>query len=505
MYRPIMVDDETMSTDIIQEIIDFEKYGFELAATFSNGKNALEYVKSNHVDVVITDIKMPVFTGIDLVKGIREFSSDTEILFLTAYPDFEYATFGIDNNIYKYILKPITIQSFTEALINLKKHLDGKQFQSEKKNIFKNFINASLQKSFHDFIYKENSVTLDSLCAQLSQDGFDYDLKNDYMTIIDIDFMEYGSSIPEYRDSDSELYIIKNLMCRESILACPLIYSTGSIQSLLICKADNAEQFTSLINNFKTQLIYDLAEVLNLQATITTDCVFTHINQLASYVRIYEIARHDAENITDMIVNNIDISHIQQALDLIIKKHSDEQMYMRIYTHAIYQFAASYIEQSDFIRLGIYDSSVNIPIESDEFDVPSQISHMIRLLPQTITALSLYFTHSISANETAVNQAISYINENYSKPLSLISVANHVYRNPAYLSRSIKEITNMSFTDYLNSVRIANAKNLLISANDSIYMICEKTGYNSISHFRKKFKEITGYTPKEYRQKFSAK
>ena len=169
------------------------------------------------------------------------------------------------------------------------------------------------------------------------------------------------------------------------------------------------------------------------------------------------------------------------------------------------QFAASYIEQSDFIRLGIYDDSVNIPIKTDEFDVTHQISYMIRLLSQTITALSLYFTHSISANETAVNQAISYINENYSQPLSLISVTNHVYRNPACLSRSIKEITNMSFTDYLNSVRITNAKKRLRSANDSIYMICEKTGDNSISHFRKKVKEITGYTPKEYRQKFSAK
>lgn len=92
MLQVLLVDDEPFIVQGLSVLIDWEKEGYEIAATAADGSEALEYLKEHTVDLIIADIKMPVLTGIELLQKIRrEEISDAYFVILSGYSDFGYA------------------------------------------------------------------------------------------------------------------------------------------------------------------------------------------------------------------------------------------------------------------------------------------------------------------------------------------------------------------------------------------------------------------------------
>jgi len=100
-----------------------------------------------------------------------------------------------------------------------------------------------------------------------------------------------------------------------------------------------------------------------------------------------------------------------------------------------------------------------------------------------------------------VEMAKTYITENYRKDIHLEQVAEFVSMNPVYFSRYFKKHTNERFIDYLSRVRVEKAKELLTGTEKKVYEICHLVGYNSKFHFYKIFKQFTGLTPAEYKNR----
>lgn len=99
-----------------------------------------------------------------------------------------------------------------------------------------------------------------------------------------------------------------------------------------------------------------------------------------------------------------------------------------------------------------------------------------------------------------VSEIARYINSHYSQNLSLHYLADRFYISPYYLSRIFKEVTGFTFVEYLNSVRVKEAKKLLEISNLKVNVIAEKVGFGSITHFGRVFREITGHAPLHYRK-----
>jgi len=100
-----------------------------------------------------------------------------------------------------------------------------------------------------------------------------------------------------------------------------------------------------------------------------------------------------------------------------------------------------------------------------------------------------------------VNSAISYIRSNYNKSISLSEVAEHISISPAYLSKIFSSEMQETFSQYLLSYRISRAKELLRSTHDKVYEVALHVGYNDTAHFSKIFKQYTGQTPNQYRNR----
>lgn len=103
-------------------------------------------------------------------------------------------------------------------------------------------------------------------------------------------------------------------------------------------------------------------------------------------------------------------------------------------------------------------------------------------------------------NSYYMNQILSYVQENYTRDVSLNDVAEHVNLSVGYVSDYFKSRMGMNFVDYLTQLRIEKAKDLLIHTNEKIYRVAELVGYQNSQYFVTSFKKKTGVTPAEYRK-----
>lgn len=124
MYKVIVIDDERKACKLIADYINNGDNGFEVTAVFYDAKHALEYILDNDVDVVITDIKMPGMTGIELAQKIKEYNVDTSVIIMSGYSNFEYAKKAIEYGVLHYILKPIDVIELDDVLEKKRRMLD---------------------------------------------------------------------------------------------------------------------------------------------------------------------------------------------------------------------------------------------------------------------------------------------------------------------------------------------------------------------------------------------
>ncbi len=132
MYRVLLVDDEVLVREAISENIIWEELGYELDGSCQNGKEAIEYLENNFVDVVLTDICMPYVDGMELSEFIYKEHPGIHIIIFSGFDEFEYAKRAIKYDVEEYLLKPITAFELSEALINLKEKMDKKR-ETEKR------------------------------------------------------------------------------------------------------------------------------------------------------------------------------------------------------------------------------------------------------------------------------------------------------------------------------------------------------------------------------------
>ena len=133
IYTVVVADDEDELREAVCTMIPWEALGFHLVGSASNGLDALELVEHLEPDLLLTDIRMPFITGIELARQVREICPAMHIAFLSGYDDFEYAKQAIQMNVVEYILKPINADELSAVLRRLKDQLDRER--AERRNV----------------------------------------------------------------------------------------------------------------------------------------------------------------------------------------------------------------------------------------------------------------------------------------------------------------------------------------------------------------------------------
>lgn len=119
MHKLMVVDDEKLILEGVKCILDWESLGVEIVAEATNGKIAIEKFKENPVDIIITDINMPVLTGLDLINEVKNIDPNVSFIVLSGYDEFSYAQKAISLGVDNYILKPIDDVELENTIIKI--------------------------------------------------------------------------------------------------------------------------------------------------------------------------------------------------------------------------------------------------------------------------------------------------------------------------------------------------------------------------------------------------
>lgn len=127
MIDVIIVDDEPLIRDGLVKLVSWKDYQMQVNAVFPNGALALEYLEKQSADVIITDIKMPVMNGIELMQECQKRNLPAKFIVLSGYTDFAYVKTAAKLGIENYLLKPVDTQEMSQTLLQVKRKIEAQR------------------------------------------------------------------------------------------------------------------------------------------------------------------------------------------------------------------------------------------------------------------------------------------------------------------------------------------------------------------------------------------
>lgn len=501
MYRILFVEDEIFVRQGFKNIINWEETGFVYDAEATNGYEALNLLKKEHFDVVITDIKMPKMNGLELIKEVNEkFEVKPKFIIISGYNEFEFAKTALKYNVTNYILKPIDENELIETLSKVKSELD-KEYEDRRRKEAYMVVNKSneflkylenMDQRFFGYINQEivNSIKIMAIIAKIHSQA----RENDHNILIDIlnQFKLYENNhiIAEaFYDHFMNIFmLVKNgsLNFEQTADKIYRIIQNVTNQPISIV-------YSSMENVFELREVYEkLSKLLNYMYFHGKKGIF-YAEQLDGMLKVFKI---DDKNLLNQIIKNIEenkMPEIKLNIILFIDKCFEDKVSIEI--------IKGYLN-SLIVELIDYFQVYNINLE-DFFSVLGRAFSKDRVI-ETLYNLCLkvadvYRNQIKNPNHMFSKQLEKYVKDNFTRDITIKEMAKAFYVNPIYLGQLFKKHFGMHFNKYLHLVRVEEAKKLLLKTNKKIYEIAKEVGYKDPDYFAIKFEEIVGTTPTKYR------
>lgn len=474
MYTMIIVDDEKMICDSLSAFISKKNKKFKVIGSFYSAAEALDFIRDNHVDLVMTDIKMPDMSGIEMLTEIRRENTDMQFVILSGFSDFSYAQEAMKNNVFSYLLKPVDndellleIERVAQKIAEIK---DNKLVKQQNEEILEDVR----EKFFIELLF---GAAQDSLETKYEKLYFNVPLAEVRCYIYYICWPEgFAENTWEYGNVGART-AVKNYFFVESQT---VFYSLWIDENrlLVLDAADEAQSITDGFSAWSCQF-------LKTELAVRCDYACCDIKQLTAYSKTRE---NDAE-LEETVMARHMLLNTYVKLNL---PHDAKLLYGDL-SDACLQLP----RKEAVLRLSNMFSVIadENPIDTASLYTCDDLrSESDRLFEEVLA-----FYKNKHTNELDVIKRIKeYVLISYASDITLEDIGARMYMNSVYLSRFFKQQTGQKFSHYLLSVRMVNAIRLLKENRYKIYEIAGMVGYKSDRHFAKQFKLFTGYTPKQY-------
>lgn len=270
MNTLILVDDEPLALSALSTLIKWEDYGFRLLKTFTRGEDAIDFIEKNHPTLVITDIKMPKITGIDIARHCFNSHCPTNVAFMSAYRDFEYARNALSYGVSEYIEKPIK----KKDIVALLKKTAAPSFFAKV-----NTDSSNLEQIFSDLLY---GIITDE--RELNERFLNLGMPSDtaysscaVFTLHINDFEGYLKNTWHHQTENlyqSISYVVseKNPYCYAGIVR----YSYNNIEIITIFDASKKD----LIKTYLQKTLTELSDLLKLSVSVTKSSYYAELSEL---------------------------------------------------------------------------------------------------------------------------------------------------------------------------------------------------------------------------------
>lgn len=515
----LVVDDEAILRERLLSVLKKSGLPLQSCTAAENAFEAIEIVDREHPEIVITDIRMPSKSGLELAEYIAQNAPETIVILVTGYSEFEYARTAIRCNAFDYLLKPVESEKLIAVVLRAQKQLE---MQGRHERLFR--------------VFKEHfSNNLETIRRQ------------------HMEALLFHTGAAQNADREREVYGLRFGRYRLVAIRCGTAMDSAKLESEYYCihlvEKYIAERLPKSMLYVFGQLVFLIWEIKKPDLYDDTEALLGFLRDLHAYVRRSFLGMLSA-GISDPsdTLQNIQTLRCQASACLEQLEESGQRAFL-LYEdikggdttrweaemqvealtaalsvspeQALRQFDAVIAETRQQHAEDLY--SVCLLIVSGACfmlrehcpsteDSAALASPMLQRLGEgqdeaAVAALRDWLLqisekiHEARAARTnsLVNAVRDYINTMYAEPVGLAEASRHVGRNPSYISRLVREHTGKSFTQLLTDKRMAEAKRLLKETSLKINEVAERTGYTNVRYFTRVFKATMNMSANDYR------
>ncbi len=528
MIKLLIADDEPLVCIGIKSMLKWENYNIEVIDTARNGLIAKEIIDTYKPDIVISDIKMPIKTGLELIAECSaEYGRVPLFIMLTSYEEFQYVKEALKYQAVEYLIKPeLTVQSLTDAVVKALNILreynkinpteqsskptlqtmrekfflrlynnlfeSETQFNAQKEDLEINFsgknyvvLSAKIENDQNSDLSTEK---LFSLCTSTAE-ALREILHKEYKTFISImDIRRFNITIEINDDVTAEMDNLKTLITR----GISLVFSYFNVNLLISVGSPVKDPYFLSDSYLIAQKLLRFADESNniviakdTEKSETKGFVFSDIKP--ELRKAFE--EIDANALNTVFDEIIDFYTINPALFIEALDTSTNILYMTIslLPDGEKNISSIFANEPDSYRC-IYS-----------YTTTSEVVTWLKKLSDGI--VSFLSTKKKDYKEQVVQNVKDYINDNLDKKLSLNEVAYVFNFNPNYLSHLFAKYSDSTFVEFITKSKIDSSKKLLLNGELRINEVAEKLGFDNAFYFSKVFKKYVGMSPREFQQK----
>ncbi|MCD7765216.1 MAG: response regulator [Lachnospiraceae bacterium] len=520
MQTLLIVEDEKLIRQGIRVMVQRSGVPVENIIECGNGLMALEVLKSQKVDVMFTDIRMPKMDGIELVKAMQELPHQPLTVAISGYDDFSYAVEMMRGGVREYLLKPVDRESLKTILEKLEQEVEAAHEEEQRKSLSDRERLRRIMES-EEMSDSERQTIGERLEGQL------------FPSYVVCCF----AGIPEPTAEKKGVFLMLGGLPAGSIC----IVESGSCSFLLKNELGDACAGVSREHSGAGELRQAYLEAV--QARKMAFCRCKHICTFSDLKTSHETL-HETSQLRQLAAEHLsDAKYASRGGDADIKAGNEaepttEEIKKQVQTLGTDRYEDCQYQASLFlqkVKRGVYTPSqmeryLNVLLEqipasyaaifkgqqeqsgsATLTDLQRQLTdiYSYRSLDEYTEALSqwLGMVHEKTDNRSdefrnrqKLEKAIRYIRENYSSDLNMAVVSNHVSMNYSLFSQEFKQYTGENFVSYLRNIRMEEAKRLLSQTQLRVVEISQKVGYENEKHFMKTFKSVYGVSPSEFRK-----
>jgi two-component system response regulator YesN len=524
--KTVIVDDEPRIRRGIERLVQSCGDEWDIVGVYSDGQEAYDAIinQAETVDVLITDVQMPVMDGLTLIKQLKKCKSTFFPVIISGYDDFQYVQTALREGAVDYILKPIDREKFKLQL----KNVQQKVIQARKEIKKSAEIEAtSLKLTYEKQLQLLTEVTWkDGMDLSLLEWTRQFPEGTYYLIHIGIDQIsaEVRSFSPEDRGiwNDVMKMMIKDLlkdklahwMWKNSLHTCWLLimdnHNTAAIESFCLTLKTAVQRYTpftvsiALGNEFD-----DLSLLVNIKDELRSALQFRMI-QGGNKIFRTEPLKHVSYNKVIEVPPSI-YKWAEETVEAM--EHGEEaaiEALMQFFNELknvtspfIIQESVRYLSIRIINRWIKSDGFNELPLLLEEaFAIAEESSHFNELKKDTERWVRnmLKRKAAIQNDQTdTIHQAKEWIQKHIGENITIKKIASHVHLNSTYFCEYFKNQTGETVLDYVTNQRLKRAKELLSHTDLKIYDIASKVGYQDTKYFSRLFKQWTGRLPSQYR------
>lgn len=520
MHRVILVEDEMLVRLGLRNAINWQQFNMELVADAANGLEALQLYESLTPDLVITDIRMPVMDGMELIKRIREKDSRTKIVILTCVEEFETARRALAYSVSEYILKlTMTPADIEKILLKIQQELDG---LSQKPSISSLPKTTIVENLFKDYVFR-NYHSVQEFTKHLKNNEIPLSENKLVLLLMDVDHFERLQD--KYKDVKGNLinYSVLNVLTEvcEGYKRFVVIHDERNRFMLIGSFQDISSEHRMMVElgGMTEHIAKIMKTIFNVSVTFGRSTMRNGFQELKTLYgeSLSALSKKYVLGIGRMIHPSDQSSqfHVENQLNAVIKSGEilQNDMFSKQLQQEIRKFTDSLDQYDKVSFLHLFARLMNLPLtlipieENIQQAAMKYFSRMERSESLAETCIIFdeymsYLSESLHLNRQyskEIAQARQYICQRYQLNVSLADISAHVGMSPNYFSKQFRSETGEYLTDYINRLRIDEAKKILLESNQRSYEIAASVGFSDHSYFSRVFKKFTGFSPMEYR------